>query len=226
MGVLHLHVDVVPRTRFDAEAPHETQLPRPGTSVAGDVGRCRPIGGGHVGVVSVVRVQRILTRKHARGRAEGRIEAVLPDVRTAKGPTVVRVLKVPKRAIRKNAEGAAVDVDAIVDRTRRVKVRSTTQVCTGASPERCGLEGQIHASDGTPVIHVHLDPIVKATVSPTDDDGGRFTKARERRRFRQGGGRSRSPRHRGHEEDKEDRDKASAVGHASPPSSSPLNASD
>ena len=116
---------------------------------------------------------------------------MLPDVRTAKGPTVVRVLKIPKCAIGENAEGATVDVDAIVDRTRRVKVRRTAQVCTGATTERCRFEGQIHASDGTPVVHVDLDPVVKATVSPTDDNGGRFTKTENALVSRQGGRRCR-----------------------------------
>ena len=151
---------------------------------------------------------------------------MFPDVRSTQGPAVVRVLKVPERSIRKNGKGAPVDVDAFVDRACRVEIRSTAHVGPRASAKRGGFERQVHAGNGTPVVHIHLDPVIETTFGSTDDDGRGFPDGGKHRGIRQRGRRGEGPRHGRHEQDKEDRNKASVRGHDAPPSSSPLNASE
>ena len=151
---------------------------------------------------------------------------MLPDVGPTKGPAVVGVFKIPKRAIREDTESASVDVHTFVDRARCVKIGGAAHVRPGAAAEGRGLEGQIHTGDGTAVVHLDFHPVVMPAIGAADDDGGRLTDGGRACLFGQSSRRGRSPWHGGHEEDQKHRNKASARGHVSPPSSSPLNASE
>ncbi len=118
---------------------------------------------------------------------------------------MVWIFEVPERPVGKDGQGAAVDVHAFVDRTWGIKIGCTAQIGAGASAERSRFKGQVHAGDGTSVVHVNFNSVVLTTIGRADDDRGSDAHSRKRLRERQGCRRCGCPWHRGHEEDQEQR---------------------